>query len=81
MVLRVSSARIGIMGAMVPSGVPRVRAEVEGYLRGESSSRGIRDSETLTPRVLARERGSREGKGVRALIYERLIVDIIFIEL
>ena len=44
------------------------------------SLRGIRDSEILTPRVLARERGSRGGKGVRALINKRLIVDTIFIE-
>jgi hypothetical protein len=38
-----------------------VRVEVEGYLQGESSSRGVRDSETLTPRVLAKERGSGGG--------------------
>jgi hypothetical protein len=67
------------MGAMVPSEAPRVRAEAEGYLRGESSSRGVRDSETSAPRVLARKRGSG-GKGVRVLIYKRSMVDIIFIE-
>ena len=50
------------MGAMVLLGAPRIRAEIEGYLRGESSSRGIRDSEILTLRVLARERGREEGK-------------------
>jgi hypothetical protein len=63
MVLRVSSTRIRIMGAMVPSGAPRVRAEAEGYLRGESSSRGVRDSETSALRVLARERGSGGEEG------------------
>jgi hypothetical protein len=58
-----------------------MRAEVEGYLREESSSRGVRDSKTSTPRVLARERGSGGGKEVRVLINKYLIVDIIFVEL
>ena len=48
------------------------------------SSRGVWDNKILTPRVLTRERdnrGERGGKEIRALIYKRLIIDIIFIEL
>jgi hypothetical protein len=49
-----------------------------GLFSRESSSRGVKDSETSASRVLARERDS-EG-GVRALTNERSMIDMIVVK-